>query len=101
MPLYSFQGYKGRKSVSYVCATCGKKRSKTFTVEHTVNPYNKDENGVPKQAARVQADAIADAAAEATAFLRMPLCSKCEPNTYAEQKRIRQLRREPLPTPHP
>jgi len=41
MPTYNFQGYKGRARMAFTCEHCGKpNRTRTFTAEHTVNPFN-------------------------------------------------------------
>lgn len=63
MPTYHFTGPSHREERRGKCPTCGKtvKRSRTF--EKTVNPFNRDEDGVPKTWERVHADVLAEAAA--------------------------------------
>lgn len=38
------------------CPSCGKKTSRKKTVEHTINPFNKNANGVPKSRQEVVED---------------------------------------------
>lgn len=61
----NFRGYKGSASYSCTCGTCGKTLKRTVTVEHTVNPMNKNEDGSVKTAAEVSASAYAAARAQA------------------------------------
>jgi len=37
---------------------CGKMRRRTTTIIHTVNPFNKNADGVPKNVCEVRADVI-------------------------------------------
>jgi len=90
----TFRAYRGRASHSFTCPACGKpKRSRVFTVEHTVNPFNKNADGFVKTASEVWREAQRAAEAELAAFKREPLCSTCENSLpYRERSALRQRR---------
>lgn len=92
--LVTFPAYKGRASCTFTCPACkGERKKRTFTVEHTVNPYNKDENGAPKTATHVIREAQAAAELERDQFLGYPLCKRCEDQrSWSEMKSIRARR---------
>lgn len=95
MTTYTFRGYKGHASHRFTCTVCGKaNRTRKFTVEHTVNPFNKDENGVPKQASQVQRDASAAAKRQRDEFAKEPVCASCDNSmSYTDRVAIRDRRR--------
>lgn len=99
---YNFRGYRGTAEHKFTCTICGKpNRTRKFTREHTVNPFNKDENGAPKQAARVQRDAYEAARAERDEFAHEPVCASCEnAMTYTNRLALRERRRAKA-TPSP
>lgn len=75
----TFSVYKGTASCRFTCSCCGlPNRTRTFTVEQTVNPYNKGSDGFPKGPAQVAQDAREAAQLERKRFLTVPLCRKCE-----------------------
>jgi hypothetical protein len=75
----TFQGYKGRAECVFDCPACGAtKRKRSFTTEHTVNPFNKNADGAPKSAAQVSQEAREAARLERDQFLTAPLCKRCE-----------------------
>lgn len=95
MTLYTFAGYKGRAECTFDCPSCGKsKRKRSFVVEHTVNPFNKNLDGSVKDAKQVSHEARLEAAAQRDEFMREPLCRSCEDAlSYADLKALRARRR--------
>lgn len=63
MTVYKFSGPSIRAERRGKCPVCGKTTKRSRTFERTVNPFNKDENGVPKTYERVYADTRAEAEA--------------------------------------
>lgn len=61
----TFQGYKGRATYTCECDTCGKTLTRTAVVEHTVSPFNKNDDGSQRTPAEVRACAYAEAQREA------------------------------------
>jgi hypothetical protein len=51
-----FQPVKISDEVSGKCLVCGKKKKRMFSVENTINPYNKNEHGEPKTYSEVSKD---------------------------------------------
>jgi hypothetical protein len=99
--LVTFLAYKGRASCIFTCAACKKeKRIRTFTVEHTLNPYNRNDDGSPKTATDVLRDAQAAAKLECEQFQAYPLCKRCEDQrSWSEMKSIRARRLASSNTP--
>jgi hypothetical protein len=64
-----------RKQRSGVCADCGERRRRVVKVTHTINPFNRDERGVPKSGERVLADVREKLLAEMAEPFR---CARCE-----------------------
>lgn len=94
---YTFTGYKGQVKRRFTCPSCGKEnRVRTFTVEHTVNPFNKNEQGHIRTPSEVRARAQEAAREEAARFDKAPLCATCEGDlTYAHRKELREKRWTP------
>jgi hypothetical protein len=90
-----FQEYKGRATVAFTCPRCRKNnRKRTFTVHHTVNPFNKNEDGTVKNDLEVRQGAIAEAQLRRDQFMTEPLCAACEePLTYKERQELGERRR--------
>ncbi len=44
----TFDLIKRTKKITGICGVCGKKMSKTIISEQTVNPFNKNKEGIPK-----------------------------------------------------
>ncbi len=97
MATYTFQGYRGSAKHRFDCPSCMKTgRVRAFHAEHTVNPFNRGDDGRPKQAAEVQREAKAAAVAQRDAFAREPLCAKCEDAlSYSERSSLRLRRNSP------
>jgi hypothetical protein len=95
MTLYIFNGYKGRAEHTFTCPSCGKaNRKRSFTVEHTVNPFNKNPDGSVRTASEVSANARAAAKLERDQFATEPLCKACEDDLpYADGTALRKRRR--------
>ena len=64
----TFDVVKARREVKRKCSRCGKSRKRIFTVENTINPFNKNAQGFPKSATEVRADVEAQVDAEVAAF---------------------------------
>jgi hypothetical protein len=95
MTTYRFNGYTGRARHVFTCEVCSKpNRTKTFTREHTVIPFNKNADGSIKQARQVQQEAQAAAVAERAEFAKHPVCASCwDAMSYAEKQTISALRK--------
>lgn len=79
MATYTFAAYKGRAEHRFDCPSCGKpKRLRAFTVEHTVNPFNKNDDGSLKRPSDVIRDAQKAAVKLRDQFATRPLCAACE-----------------------
>lgn len=92
--LVTFPSYRGRAACTFKCLSCQKeKRKRTFTVEHTVNPYNTNPDGLPKTVGQVLREAQTAALIERDQFLVYPLCKGCEDaRSWSEMKSIRARR---------
>lgn len=97
MPTYTFQGYKGRGAHRFTCPCCGKpNRVRTFTVEHTVNPFNKNPDGSIRTASEVSANAHNAARTERDQFAKEPLCATCENSlSWQELRALNDRRKAP------
>ena len=73
----TFPVVKRTTKFGYICSKCGKKRSKSITVEHTVNPFNKNRNGSVKSREEVARDVNERLSKDKAEFLKKPLCSQC------------------------
>jgi hypothetical protein len=93
--LVTFPVYRGRASCTFTCPACKKeKRKRTFTCEHTVNPFNTNPDGTRKLAPQVIREAQAAALLERDQFMVHPLCKKCEDaRSWSEMKVINEHRR--------
>ena len=65
------------QNVKYVCLGCGKKRTKVIKVEHTINPYNKNKDGIPKTRNEVLEDVCTELKRRVTKTEQGITCSKC------------------------
>lgn len=94
--LVTFAAYGRSASCTFQCKSCQKeKRKRTFRVEMTVNPYNTNADGAPKQATQVSQEAQAAANLERDEFLVYPLCKSCEDaRGWSEMKSIRARRKQ-------
>lgn len=52
--LYTFETIKRTKKISGICGVCNKRKIRTIKAEQTVNPYNKNEDGTPKNYHQVE-----------------------------------------------
>lgn len=101
MPTYTFGGYRGSAKHRFTCPSCERpNRVRTFTIEHTVNPFNKNDDGSVKTAAEVSAGAYAEAKLRRDQFATEPLCGACEDSlAYAERTALGKRRKDaPAPT---
>lgn len=94
MPTYTFRGYPATFTHRFTCPCCGKpNRVRTFTVEHTVNPFNRNSDGTVKTSAEVQRDAAIEARKQRENFLKEPLCATCEKALpWAERRALEERR---------
>lgn len=75
----NFQGVKAHAEYACNCSDCGKLLKRKVTVEHTINPFNTDEDGAVKTRAQVYASAQAEAKASAEVLQRgANTCRDCE-----------------------
>ncbi len=75
MTVYRFQEVTHRVQRRVPCSGCGKKLTRSRTFMNTINPFNKNEAGVPKTWSEVVADVKAAAEAWQPTDVR---CSGCE-----------------------
>lgn len=79
MTTYTFQSYPASVKETFDCPSCGKKNcTRTFRVECTVNPFNKNEDGTVKTPREVMRQSSQRALEAKETFLRKPLCASCE-----------------------
>ena len=57
----NFQVIKGYASARIPCRECGKVRKRQITIEHTVSPFNKNEDGSVRTPREVHAQATKEA----------------------------------------
>lgn len=70
-----FEVVKHHVSKSGKCAACGKRTKRSKTFEATINPYNRNAQGIPKTRAEIRVDLVA----KGDAWLAMPMsCASCE-----------------------
>lgn len=65
------------KTIRYKCRSCNKPRTKNFRVSHTINPWNKNEDGEPKSHSEVAEDVSYELSEKIKQFLVSPHCSAC------------------------
>lgn len=63
MPTYRFQPVTTQRLARGKCPVCGKPVSRSKTFESTINPFNRNEQGVPLTPAEVREQVNAKAAA--------------------------------------
>ena len=75
----TFQSVRRSRKVRFTCVNCGAtNRSRTITVEHTVNPFNKNENGTVRTPAQVAENVTRQLARDVLKFSAEPWCARCE-----------------------
>lgn len=55
MPIYRFAEVTRRRKVGGTCTKCGARRARTFSVTHTVSPYNQNADGTVRTREQVVA----------------------------------------------
>lgn len=74
MTAYTFPVVHYRATKNLPCPGCGKKVRRQWTVEHTVNPYNRNPDGQPK----THEEVFEAARAEGRQWEQEPVtCSRC------------------------
>lgn len=56
MTAITFASVKRSAVLKGACTECGRKRTRTATVENTINPFNRNSDGLPKSRAEVTVD---------------------------------------------
>ena len=56
MAVYRFQEVTQKRKVKVVCQCCKKPLTRTLSVTHTINPFNRNSDGRPKSYEEVSAD---------------------------------------------
>lgn len=86
---------KGRQEVTFMCPECLRKnRKRAFTVEYTVNPFNKNDDGSVRTPVEVRWMADIDARLQRDQFLKSPLCKGCEDQlSFSERKLLIERRK--------
>lgn len=94
MPTYSFRSYPASAKATFVCPSCGKGgRTRTFTSECTVNPFNVNADGSVKTAQEVRVQSQQNAMRQREQFMKAPLCRACEDAlSYDGRKEISAVR---------
>ena len=96
--LYRFQSFLAVDKATFTCPSCSKeKRTRTFRVECTTNPFNVGEHGRPLTPTEVRKQSQARVALERSEFLTEPLCKACEDRlSYSDRCSLSQRRRSGL-----
>lgn len=75
----TYRGIKASASYTATCSECGKTLNRKVVVEHTVNPFNKADDGEIKTPAQVRSAAYAEADKQAAALQgSKQVCRDCE-----------------------
>lgn len=72
-----FEPVKLRQSVGYKCPVCKKSRTKIVCVEYTVNPFNKNKEGLPKTREEVYSDVRQEHRKRVAETKAGIMCNKC------------------------
>jgi hypothetical protein len=84
-----FEAVTRRQTVDYKCKRCCIKRSKIVKVEYTVNPFNKNADGVPKSRQEVAQDASVELQKRVAEVKAGEACNKCKDEIVAEREAAR------------
>ena len=75
--LVTFERIEQKRSVTYTCTKCGKKKTKVVSYSETINPFNKDKDGNVKSRWEVE-ESVANGIKNAIdKFKSTSCCSKC------------------------
>jgi hypothetical protein len=77
MTIVRFNEVKKSTKVSGKCCECGKRRTRTITECQTVNPWNTNENGIPKTREQVYESVSADVAKKVAILEDEFYCASC------------------------
>ena len=78
MTTINFEPIGAKKTLKFTCLDCGKKKQRVIKEEQTVNPYNKNENGITKTEEEV-IKSVGDKLFErCMTFEKEPFCSSCK-----------------------
>jgi len=72
-----FDEIKERRKVSGVCEKCGKRRSRIISDSQTVNPYNKNKDGLPKSFREIRSEVRDSVLKEANELREHFICATC------------------------
>ena len=78
MTRINFNEIKDSIKVSGVCEECGKKRTRTISDFHTVNPFNKNEKGLPKTAFEIREELRKSVLEKAEELKKHNMCATCQ-----------------------
>lgn len=78
MPTYTFQPVTTQRLARGKCPVCGKPVTRTKTFQCTINPFNLNERGVPRDPSEVRAQVNAKAAAWVPDFTHTKCAEKAE-----------------------
>ena len=74
----TFEAVARKKTFRTKCDDCCRRFQKTIKVEHTVNPFNRDEaTGLPRTKEQVLDRVLAELKQRCDEFLRQPHCNDC------------------------
>lgn len=80
-----FDSVKRSRKVNYICTRCNKKRTKIVSTEYTVNPFNKNSQGIPKTYQEVTNDVWEEQAKRIASVEKGDKCNKCKDEIIAER----------------
>lgn len=79
MTVINFEVIKYKEKVKGICVKCGKKKQRMIKAEQTVNPFNKDEAGNPKNKFEVQKSTLDEMLKRRDRFIKEGfICSTCK-----------------------
>lgn len=74
---YTFDEIKDKLKVSGICGVCKKKRTRTVSDSQTLNPYNKNKNGLPKNAVEIRGELRATILKRINKLKKHFICATC------------------------
>ena len=73
----TYDEIKDSVKVSGVCKKCGKRRTRTISDFQTVNPFNKNKDGIPKNAFEIRSELRDYINEEANKLREHFICASC------------------------
>ena len=81
-----FQPVTRKQSVAYTCKRCLKKRTRIVKTEHTINPFNRNAEGLPKSREEVLECVRAEQAKKVAEIVAGDICNKCKDEIVAARE---------------